>query len=81
MWIFAAARRPRDGAPTGRSSSLLRRLGIGRRATALKLAAPHKAEEIDAAHDRLTNEEATGMGTLFKAIGFSHPKLGPLPCF
>jgi NADH dehydrogenase [ubiquinone] 1 alpha subcomplex assembly factor 7 len=62
-------------------SVFLRRLGIGSRATALKLAAPHKAEEIDAAHDRLTNEEATGMGTLFKAIGFSHPKLGPLPCF
>ena len=62
-------------------SVFLRRLGIGSRATALKLAAPHKAEEIDAARDRLTNEEATGMGTLFKAIGFSHPKLGPLPCF
>ena len=62
-------------------SVFLRRLGIGSRAEALKVAAPHKAEEIDAARDRLINEEATGMGTLFKAIGFSHPKLGPLPCF
>jgi NADH dehydrogenase [ubiquinone] 1 alpha subcomplex assembly factor 7 len=62
-------------------SVLLRRLGIGSRAEALKVAAPHKAAEIDAARDRLINEEATGMGTLFKAIGFSHPKLGPLPCF
>ena len=62
-------------------SEFLRRLGIGSRAAALKVAAPHKAEEIDAARDRLINEEATGMGTLFKAIGFSHPKLGPLPCF
>jgi NADH dehydrogenase [ubiquinone] 1 alpha subcomplex assembly factor 7 len=62
-------------------SVLLRRLGIGSRAEALKVAAPHKAAEIDAARDRLIDEAATGMGTLFKAIGFSHPKLGPLPCF
>ncbi len=62
-------------------SEFLRRLGIGSRATALKVAAPHKAAEIDAARDRLIDEATTGMGTLFKAIGFSHPKLGPLPCF
>jgi SAM-dependent MidA family methyltransferase len=62
-------------------AEFLRRLGIDSRSEALKIAAPHKAEEIDAACERLTNEEATGMGRLFKAIAFGHPKLGKLPCF
>jgi NADH dehydrogenase [ubiquinone] 1 alpha subcomplex assembly factor 7 len=62
-------------------AEFLRRLGIDSRADALKVAAPHKAEEIDAGCERLTNEEPTGMGKLFKAVAFAHPKLGPLPCF
>jgi NADH dehydrogenase [ubiquinone] 1 alpha subcomplex assembly factor 7 len=60
----------------------LRRLGIGNRADTLKRAAPPKtAAEIDAALLRLTSEERTGMGRMFKAIGFAHPGLGPLPGF
>jgi SAM-dependent MidA family methyltransferase len=60
----------------------LRRLGIGARAMALKLAAPsQKAAEIDAALERLISTEETGMGRLFKVIGFGHPKLGKLPGF
>jgi SAM-dependent MidA family methyltransferase len=60
----------------------LRRMGIAARAERLKAgASPSEAAEIDAAYDRLTSQERTGMGQLFKVIGFSHPKLGPLPCF
>ncbi len=60
----------------------LRRLGIIERAESLKAAAPSdKAAEIDAAVDRLTSTARTGMGRLFKVIGFSHPKFGPLPGF
>jgi NADH dehydrogenase [ubiquinone] 1 alpha subcomplex assembly factor 7 len=60
----------------------LRRLGIAARAEGLKKgASPSKAAEIDAAQDRLTSQERTGMGRLFKVIGFSHPQLGPLPGF
>jgi SAM-dependent MidA family methyltransferase len=60
----------------------LRHLGIDTRAAALKKAVPPtKAGEIEAAHARLTSGERTGMGKLFKAIGFAHPKLGPLPGF
>jgi NADH dehydrogenase [ubiquinone] 1 alpha subcomplex assembly factor 7 len=60
----------------------LRSLGIDSRAAALRKAVPPaKAHEIDAAHARLTNTDRTGMGHLFKVIGFAHPKLGPLPGF
>jgi len=60
----------------------LRSLGIDTRAAALRKAVPsNKAAEIDAAHARLTSTERTGMGRLFKAIGFAHPDLGPLPGF
>jgi SAM-dependent MidA family methyltransferase len=60
----------------------LRRLGIETRAAALKKAVPpDKAVEIDDALGRLTREDRTGMGRLFKAIGFAHRKLGPLPGF
>jgi NADH dehydrogenase [ubiquinone] 1 alpha subcomplex assembly factor 7 len=62
-------------------AEFLRRLGIDSRSEALKVAAPHKAEEIEAARERLTNEEPAGMGRLFKAIAFANPKLGALPCF
>ena len=60
----------------------LRNLGIDARAAALRKAVPpNKAAELDAAHARLTGRERTGMGRLFKVIGFAHPKLGPLPGF
>jgi NADH dehydrogenase [ubiquinone] 1 alpha subcomplex assembly factor 7 len=60
----------------------LRRLGIESRADALEAALPtQKALEIDAALARLTGTEGKGMGRLFKAIGFAHRKLGPLPGF
>ena len=60
----------------------LRNLGIDTRAAALhKAVAPDKAAELDAAYARLTGGERTGMGRLFKVIGFAHPKLGPLPGF
>jgi SAM-dependent MidA family methyltransferase len=60
----------------------LRRLGIEQRAVALKgTAAPSKVMEIDRALDRLTGAGGRGMGQLFKAMAFGHPKLGPLPGF
>ncbi len=60
----------------------LRRLGIESRATALKdTAPPSKVMEIERALTRLTGPGGRNMGQLFKAIGFSHPKLGPLPGF
>jgi len=60
----------------------LRSLGIDTRAAALRKAVQsNKAAEIDAAHARLTSTERTGMGRMFKAIGFAHPNLGPLPGF
>jgi NADH dehydrogenase [ubiquinone] 1 alpha subcomplex assembly factor 7 len=59
----------------------LRRLGIVERAERLKAAAPAKAAEIDAALERLTSAERTGMGRLFKVMGFAQRKLGPLPGF
>jgi SAM-dependent MidA family methyltransferase len=60
----------------------LRRLGIVARATTLKKAAPkEKAAHIDAALTRLAGDDRNSMGRLFKAIGFSHDKLGPLPGF
>jgi NADH dehydrogenase [ubiquinone] 1 alpha subcomplex assembly factor 7 len=62
--------------------AFLRRLGIANRADALKKAAPpQKAIEIIAALERLTSDAPTGMGRMFKAIGFSHRTLGPLPGF
>ena len=63
-------------------SELLRRLGIVARAAVLKEAAwPEKRPEIEAALARLTGQERTGMGRLFKAMGLADPKLGPLPGF
>jgi SAM-dependent MidA family methyltransferase len=60
----------------------LRRLGIESRAVALKAtAAPSKVMEIDRALNRLTGSAGRGMGQLFKAMAFGHPKLGPLPGF
>jgi SAM-dependent MidA family methyltransferase len=60
----------------------LRRLGIEERAAALKAAAPPDyAGTIDAALTRLTSEDRTGMGRLFKAIAVANPKLDLLPGF
>ena len=60
----------------------LRRLGIEQRAAALAAAAPPDyAGTIDAARVRLTSEDRTGMGRLFKAIAVANPKLDILPGF
>lgn len=66
-----------DGPVT--QGEFLRRLGIVARADALKAAAPEKAAEIDAALARLLDPGKTGMGALFKVLGFAHPSLAPLP--
>ena len=58
----------------------LTRLGIGARANALKAnATPDQAMEIDSAIVRLTDMSRTGMGEMFKVMGFSHPSLRSLP--
>jgi SAM-dependent MidA family methyltransferase len=63
-------------------ATFLRNLGLTNRSAALKAHAPReKAVDIDVAVERLTGEGRTGMGTLFKAVGFADPKLGPLPGF
>jgi NADH dehydrogenase [ubiquinone] 1 alpha subcomplex assembly factor 7 len=60
----------------------LQRLGIDKRAAALKArAAPEKAVAIDSALARLTAPGPKGMGELFKVLAFADPKLGPLPGF
>jgi SAM-dependent MidA family methyltransferase len=60
----------------------LRRLGIESRAVALKKTAPpNKVEEVERSLQRLTGDIGRGMGRLFKALAFAHPKLGPLPGF
>jgi NADH dehydrogenase [ubiquinone] 1 alpha subcomplex assembly factor 7 len=61
-------------------AQFLRSLGLENRAQALKNAAPQKAAEIEAAALRLTDESRTGMGLLFKVLGFGHPNLA-LPGF
>jgi NADH dehydrogenase [ubiquinone] 1 alpha subcomplex assembly factor 7 len=61
---------------------LLLRLGIDKRAAALKANATRdKALEIDMAVSRLTTSGAEGMGELFKALAIADPKLGALPGF
>ena len=63
-------------------AEFLRRIGIATRAATLRAAAPpHYASTIDAALERLTNEDRTGMGRLIKVIALSGPKVGPLPGF
>jgi NADH dehydrogenase [ubiquinone] 1 alpha subcomplex assembly factor 7 len=37
--------------------------------------------EAERALQRLTGDTGRGMGRLFKAMAFGHPKLGPLPGF
>ena len=58
----------------------LRRLGIDKRAAALKTrAAREKEAEIDIALRRLTATGTGGMGELFKALAIADPRLGQLP--
>jgi SAM-dependent MidA family methyltransferase len=60
----------------------LRRLGIAQRAAALKAGAPPSyASTIDAALERLTNEDRTGMGRLIQVIALSGPNVDLLPGF
>jgi NADH dehydrogenase [ubiquinone] 1 alpha subcomplex assembly factor 7 len=60
----------------------LRRLGIDKRAAALKSHAPYgKALEIDQTLSRLTAGGARAMGELCKVIAIADPKLDPLPGF
>jgi len=63
-------------------AEFLRRMGIDRRAAALKsVVTPDKAGDIDLAVSRLTGEGRTGMGKLFKAIAFTDPKVAAIPGF
>ncbi len=63
-------------------SQFLRRLGIERRAAALKAkASSAAAAEIDLSLARLIGHDRTGMGTLFKAAAFAHPSVGVPPGF
>ena len=60
----------------------LRRLGIEKRAAALKTrVAPEKEAEIDSALSRLTATGTGGMGELFKVLAISDARLGQLPGF
>lgn len=56
--------------PTGQGD-FLRQLGVDGRAQSLIAAAPARREEVEAARDRLTHPDA--MGTLFKAMAWTHP--------
>jgi NADH dehydrogenase [ubiquinone] 1 alpha subcomplex assembly factor 7 len=60
----------------------LMRLGIERRAAALKAQAPpDKSAAIERAFKRLTATGPKGMGELFKVLAIADPKLGDLPGF
>jgi SAM-dependent MidA family methyltransferase len=60
----------------------LRRLGIEERARILRSRAiGAQGEQVEKALTRLVDGGPTGMGELFKAIAFAHPRLGPLPGF
>jgi NADH dehydrogenase [ubiquinone] 1 alpha subcomplex assembly factor 7 len=65
-----------------RQRDLFLRLGIEKRAAALKSAvSEQKAADIEIAFSRLIAGGARGMGELFKAIAIAAPNLGPLPAF
>jgi NADH dehydrogenase [ubiquinone] 1 alpha subcomplex assembly factor 7 len=59
----------------------LSRLGIGRRAAALKARAAEKSAEIDQALFRLTAAGAGRMGESFKVLAIADPRLGALAAF
>jgi NADH dehydrogenase [ubiquinone] 1 alpha subcomplex assembly factor 7 len=62
-------------------AEFLRRMGIDRRAAALKSASPDRATDIDVAAARLTGQGRTGMGKLFKAVAFTQPDVDSLAGF
>jgi NADH dehydrogenase [ubiquinone] 1 alpha subcomplex assembly factor 7 len=63
-------------------AEFLRQLGIEQRAAALKaVGPPESAAAIEAARQRLINEERTGMGRLIKAMALSSPRIPALPGF
>ena len=65
-----------------RQRDLLLRLGIERRAEALKAVAPRdKTLDIEAAYSRLLADGSRGMGELFKAIALTAPSVGVPPGF
>jgi SAM-dependent MidA family methyltransferase len=65
-----------------RQRDLFLRLGIEKRADALKASASlDKIADIEIAFSRLIADGARGMGELFKAIAIAAPKLGALPGF
>jgi NADH dehydrogenase [ubiquinone] 1 alpha subcomplex assembly factor 7 len=64
-----------------RQRDLFLRLGIERRAAALKASTPGKAADIEIAFSRLIAGGAHGMGELFKAIAIAAPELDALPGF
>lgn len=71
----------RVSGPTSQGK-FLRRLGIEPRAARLMAAATAgQAAAIDAALQRLTGNDSEAMGELFKAMGFAHSALPPLPGF
>jgi NADH dehydrogenase [ubiquinone] 1 alpha subcomplex assembly factor 7 len=59
----------------------LMRLGIERRAAALKAQAPDKTAAIERDFKRLTATGPKGMGELFKVLAIADPKLGNLAGF
>ena len=72
----ARAEKPLD------QGTFLKRLGIATRATALKANTDASgAKAIDAALERLTAMEKTGMGHLFKVLGAAQKDLPALPGF
>ena len=81
---YAAAARSVGAAIQGPvdQRDFLRALGLAQRVERLKLRAnPTQTEAIDAAAARLTDAGRRGMGSLFKAMAVSDPRLGPLPGF
>jgi SAM-dependent MidA family methyltransferase len=57
----------------------LKRLGIDTRAAALmQKATPEVASDISAAHKRLIDTGRGGMGSMFKVLGISEPRLRSL---
>jgi SAM-dependent MidA family methyltransferase len=62
--------------------SFLHRLGIEARAETLKANADARGRAgIDSAVARLTSMNKTGMGRMFKVLGFADSSLPPLPGF
>ena len=82
---MAAAARAAGAAVSGpvTQRDFLLDLGLGERCRALIQAArsPEQASEVESAYARLTDGAPTGMGALFKVMGFAQPGLSVLPGF